>query len=117
MKLGMRAVLGAAGVLSLAACGGSGRFVQRGINAYNVGEYGLAIEHFQYIDKEGIVLNAKGTCRYLTYRGLANIHLGKKDEGLAYLAKAKEACKPDPNWLPPEAATEMETALKKLGGQ
>jgi hypothetical protein len=106
MKLGVSAVLGAVGVVFLAGCGGTGRFVQRGIDAYNVGEYNLAIEHFSYIDREGLVLNAKGTCRYLTYRGLSLVHLGKKEEGLAYLAKAREACAPDPAWVPREAAAE-----------
>jgi hypothetical protein len=116
MKLGVSAVLGVMGVLFLAGCGGTGRFVQRGIDAYNVGEYNLAIEHFTYIDREGYVLNAKGTCRYLAYRGLSLVHLGKRDEGIAYLAKSKEACAPDPRWLPSDIGTEVDATMAQAGG-
>lgn len=117
MKLGVMTVLGSVGVLFLAGCGGSGRFVQRGIDAYNVGEYNLAMEHFTYIDREGMVLNAKGTCRYLTYRGLSLVHLGKRDEGLAYLVKAREACAPDPRWVPAEVATEVDATMAQVAGR
>ena len=111
MKVGVTAVLGAVGVLCLAGCNSTGRYVQRAVDAYNVQEYSLAMEHFGYIDREGLVLNAKGTCKYLTYRGLTLVHVGKRDEGAAYLVKAKEACAPDPRWLSPEITAEVAGVL------
>jgi hypothetical protein len=102
--------------VALFGCGGSGRFVQRGIDAYKYGDYPLALEHFNYIEGEHLELNPKGEVRYLVFRGLTLVHLGKKDEGVKYLVKGREAYRAgDPKWLPQEIVTEMEETLAQLG--
>lgn len=102
--------------VALMGCGGSGRYVGRGMLAYNAGDYPLALETFQWIEQEGLQLNQQGEVRYLVYRGLTLVHLGKKDEGKAYLLKGREAYRQgDPKWLKPEIVTEMEETLAQMG--
>lgn len=104
--------------VALLGCGGAGRFVGRGMDAYKFGDYPLALETFQYIEQEGLELNPKGEVRYLVYRGLTLVHLGKKDEGKAYLLKGRAAYQQgDPNWLPPGIVTEMEETLAQMGAK
>lgn len=113
----MRMVVLAAAV-TLLGCGGSGRFVQRGMDAYKFGDYPLAAEHFNYVEREGLELNPKGEVRFLVYRGLTLVHLGKKDEGKALLIKGRATYRQgDPRWLPPEIVTEMEETLAALGAR
>lgn len=114
---GLRMVVMAA-ALALVACGGSGRFVGRGMLAYNVGDYPLALETFQWIEQEGLELNQAGEVRYLVYRGLTLVHLGKQAEGKAYLLKGRAAYQAgNPSWLKPEVVTEMEETLAQMGAQ
>ncbi|APR77068.1 Hypothetical protein A7982_02415 [Minicystis rosea] len=102
--------------VALFGCGGAGRFVGRGMDAYKYGDYANAIEHFNYIEREGLKLNERGEVRYLVYRGLTLAHLGKKDEAKAYLLKGKAAyAAGDPNWLPTEIVSEMDQMLAELG--
>lgn len=97
-------------------CGGSGRFVGRGMDAYKYGDYALAADTFRYIETEGLALNPKGEVRLLVYQGLSLVHLGKKDEGKASLIKGRDAYRAgDPKWLPPEIVTEMDETLAQLG--
>jgi len=113
----MRMVVLVAAV-SLFGCGGSGRFVARGMDAYKYGDYPLAAEHFNYIEREGFELNPKGEVRYLVYRGLTLVKLGKAAEGKAYLLKGREAYRAgDPKWLPQDIVTEMDETLAQLGAQ
>lgn len=104
------------GAVALLGCGGSGRYVGRGMDAYKFGDYPLALETFQWIEHEGLELNPKGEVRYLVYRGLTLVHLGKKDEGKAYLLKGRAAYQQgDPGWLPRDIVTEMEETLAQMG--
>jgi hypothetical protein len=107
-------IAAAAAALSAAGCGGSGRYVQRGMDAYSAGDYPLALETFDWITKNNVVLNAKGHCRYVVYRGLTAVHLGKKDEGKSLLVTGKQECATDPRWLSPEITTEVDETLKSL---
>jgi hypothetical protein len=114
MKALRVAVLVAA--VSMFGCGGAGRFVGRGMDAYKFGNYGLAVETFDYIEKENLPMNPKGEVRLLVYRGLSLVHLGKKDEGRDALIKGRAAYRDgDPKWLPPEIVTEMDETLAHLG--
>lgn len=111
----MRVVVLVAAV-ALFGCGGAGRFVQRGINAYDDGDYPLAMEHFAYIESEEMDLNPKGEVRYLVYKGLALVHLGRRDEGLKYLVKGREAYRAgNPRWLPQGTVAEMDQTLAQFG--
>lgn len=102
--------------VTMFGCGGAGRFVGRGMDAYKYGDYGLALETFDYIEKENLPMNPKGEVRLLVYRGLALVHMGKKDEGRAELLKGRAAYRGgDPKWLPAEIVTEMDETLAQLG--
>jgi len=104
------------GAVALFGCNSTGRFVQRGMDAYKYGDYPLAAEHFEYVEREGMELNPKGEVRFLVYRGLTLVHLGKKDEGKALLLKGRAAYQAgDPRWLPADIVTEMDDTLAQLG--
>lgn len=111
----MRMVMLVAAV-ALLGCGGSGRFVGRAMDAYKYGDYPLAMEHFGYIEREGLELNAAGEVRFLVYKGLTLAHLGKNNEGVKFLVKGREAYRAgNPKWLAPEIVTEMEETLQAAG--
>lgn len=103
--------------LLLAGCG-TGRFVQRGMDAYKFGDYALAAETFDWIEQEDLRLNAQGEVRFYVYRGLTLVHLGKKDAGRAMLLKGRALYQQgDPRWLRPEIVTEMDETLAQLGAK
>jgi hypothetical protein len=113
---GLRMVVIAA-ALFLVACG-AGRFVGRGMQAYEFGDYPLALENWQFIEREGVALNEAGEVRFLVYKGLTLVHMGKKEEGKAYLLKGRAAYQAgNPKWLKPEIVTEMEETLAQMGAQ
>jgi hypothetical protein len=107
-----------ASALFTAGCGGSGRFIQRGMDAYKYGDYPLAMETFDYVEKEAGKMNDKGEVRYLVYRGLTAYKLGKKEEALKLLRQGKAAYKAgDPKWLSEEIEDEMTKTLAELGSK
>jgi hypothetical protein len=113
----MRAVILAAAV-AVVGCGGTGRYVGRGIQMYNAGNYENAIEQLDYVRQNNIALDGKASVRWLVYRGLAAAHLHRKEEAIEYLKQGKAAYQQgDPKWLPPEIVTEMDETLKQLGAQ
>lgn len=104
--------------VALFGCGGTGRFVGRGMEAYKYGDYANAAEHFDYIEKEGLQLNAQGEVRFFVYKGLTLVHLGKKDEGLKFLLKGRELYRAgNPKWLAAEIVTEMDETIAQLGAK
>jgi hypothetical protein len=109
-----------ASLLALALAGlgcGTGRFVQRGINCYNAGDYPCALAAFQDIEVSGYQLNSKARVRYLAYRGLTHFRVGHLDMARRFLAEANAAYRGgDPAWLPPQVVTEMSQALAQLSG-
>lgn len=91
--------------------------VQYGIDAYEHGEYPAALQRFVEVEGDQGALDAAGQVRYLAYRGLTDYRLGQKAEAKALLSKAKRAYDAgSPLALPPQIATEMDAALKELGG-
>jgi hypothetical protein len=97
------------------ACGGPGRFIQKGIDAYARGDYPDAAQRFTELEGDQGHMNPKGQVRYLVYRGLTAFHLGKKDEAKALLVKGKAAYDAgDPKWLPPQTVEEMNAVLGGL---
>ena len=107
-----------ASALLTAGCGGSGRYIQRGMDAYKFGDYPLAMETLIYADTEAGKMNQKGEVRYLVYRGLTAYKLGKKEEALTFLMKGKVAYKAgDPKWLTEDIEDEMNKTLAALGAK
>lgn len=104
--------------LALAGFGcGTGRFVQRGINCYNAGNYPCAMSAFQEIEYNNYELNPKGRVRYLTYRGLTHFRMGQTDLARRFLTEANVVYRSgDPTWLPPDAVQQLQQALAQLGG-
>lgn len=104
--------------LALAGLGcGTGRFVQRGINCYNAGNYPCAMSTFQEIELNNYELNPKGRVRYLTYRGLTHFRMGQTDLARRFLSEASAVYQSgDPAWLPPDAVQQLQQALAQLGG-
>ncbi len=97
------------------ACGGPGRFIQKGIDAYQRGDYPSAAQRFTELEGDQGHMNPKGQVRYLVFRGLTAYHLGRKDEAKTLLVQGKAAyAAGDPRWLPPETVAEMNAVLGGL---
>lgn len=97
---------------------GTGRFVQRGIDRYNVSDYTGAAAAFDEIETERYDLNPKGRIRFLAYRGLTYYKLGRMDLAQRFLGEADVAYRSgDPAWLHPHIVTKMTEALAQLRSQ
>jgi len=104
--------------LVVAGCGGSSKYIQRGMDAYKFGDYPLAMQTLVFAETDGGKMNQKGEVRYLVYRGLTANRLGKKDEAIKLLTQGKAAYKAgDPKWLSEDIEDEMTKALAELGAK
>lgn len=100
--------------LTLAACG-VGRHVQKGINAYTIGNYQGAMLVWSDLAARESEMNEKGRVRYLVYRGLTHYRLGQQRQALTYLSLGSSAYRAgNPKWLPPRDVQEMQAALGLL---
>lgn len=104
--------------LLVAGCGGSGKYIQRGMDAYKYGDYPLAMQTFVFVETDGGKRNPKGELRYLVYRGLTAAKLGKKTEAVKFLTEGKAALAAgDANWLSQDIEDEMTRTLGELAAK
>jgi hypothetical protein len=96
---------------------GVGRFVQKGIDSYQRGDYAGAMHQWNELSSQESDMNAKGLMRYCVYRGLTHNRLGQKQAALQWLTRGADLYKRgDPAWLPVPAYEEMNRVLAELGG-
>lgn len=96
---------------------GTGRFVQRGIDRYNVADLNGAMREWENVETIEDDLNAKGRVRYLVYRGLTHYERGERDAALYFLGHGRLAYdRGDMAWLPPNITAKMNYALADLTG-
>ena len=96
---------------------GTGRFVQRGIDRYNVADLSGAMGEWRNVESIEGELNPKGRVRYLVYRGLTHYERGERAEALHFLSSGRQAYdRGDTAWLPPNIAAKMNYALAVLTG-
>jgi len=94
---------------------GSGRFVQRGIDAYDRLDYRAAMAQWTELSDDEADLNAKGFVRYMVYRGLTHYHLGQRPAAMHYLSRGRAVYERNgKKYLKPEIVAEMDRALADL---
>ena len=96
-------------------CAG-GRSMERGIKAYNEGNYAFAEETFNWVETDKVPLTPKSMVRYMVFRGLTAFRLGKTQEAKTFLASARTKYEGgDARWLSADVVKEMDSTLDKLG--
>lgn len=96
-------------------CGGTGRFIQKGIDQYERDNYRGALHEWDDLSGSEGSMNDKGLVRYLVYRGLTHYHLGQRSYAIVFLKRGNEAyARGNALWLNPHTVQEMNAALADL---
>jgi hypothetical protein len=100
-----------------AGCATSGRFLRRGIDCYNAGDYRCASTVFNQIEARRLELTTAGKLHYLTFRGLTFYRLAYWDLARRYLTEAFMFYRVgDPAALPANVLFQLNHALAALTG-
>ena len=96
-------------------CGGTGRFIQKGIDQYERDNYRGALHEWDDLSGSEGSMNDKGLVRYLVYRGLTHYHLGQRSYAIVFLQRGHAAYeRGNALWLNPHTVQEMNAALADL---
>lgn len=96
-------------------CGGTSRFIQKGIDQYERDNYRGALHEWDDLSGSEGSMNDKGLVRYLVYRGLTHYHLGQRSYAIVFLKRGNEAYqRGNALWLNPHTVHEMNDALADL---
>jgi len=114
-------ILGAAMLLAPLSTGCASRDLNRGMSAYEVGNYHQAAEQCERVDSGS--LDERKQVRYFVYCGLSYYELGDLDSARDYLTRGQhlyvegEAPAADrATWLKPLIVDQMNKALARMSG-
>ena len=106
----------------LIGCGGPGKSVKQGSDAYARANYGGAMVQWRYVEHGEAQMKDRDRVRYLVYRGLTHYRLYERSNdptdaaaALHFLARGQAAYDAGkPKWLDPETVSDMKVALARL---
>jgi hypothetical protein len=98
-----------------AACGGSGAYIQKGVEQYNRQNYRGALYEWNELNGSESSMDQETLARYLVYRGLTHYHLDQRPFAIVFLSRGKDAyARGSSVWLSSEIVSEMNKALANL---
>jgi hypothetical protein len=96
-------------------CGGSGRYLQRGVERYEHTDYRGALKQWNELNGSEGSMNDRVLTRYLVYRGLTHYHLSQRSLALVFLSRGKEVSARVPaGTINTMTVAEMDKALADL---
>jgi hypothetical protein len=105
-----------AGALSVVGCSKTNGTIARLIGDVGREDYSAATERCEWLSRHDDQVTDKGAVRYRVYCGLAYVHSGQKDKGIAMLAEGRELYnKGNEMWLDHKIVEEMESTLEQAG--